>query len=71
MASTSTQPVSVSAHSQASDSKQALVSLSDKQDLDLLGRGLLNLGYTIVSTGGTASALEQAGIPVTKDEELT
>lgn len=71
MASTSTQPVSVSAHSQASDSKQALVSLSDKQDLDLLGRGLLNLGYTIVSTGGTASALEQAGIPVTKVEELT
>jgi phosphoribosylaminoimidazolecarboxamide formyltransferase / IMP cyclohydrolase len=27
--------------------------------------------YTIVSTGGTASAIEKAGIPVTKVEEIT
>ncbi|PKA56063.1 phosphoribosylaminoimidazolecarboxamide formyltransferase / IMP cyclohydrolase [Apostasia shenzhenica] len=51
--------------------KQALISLSDKQDVDTLGRGLQELGYTIVSTGGTAKALEQAGIPVTKVEEVT
>ncbi|CAH1422716.1 unnamed protein product [Lactuca virosa] len=55
----------------ASGSKQALISLSDKKDLDLLATGLQELGYTIVSTGGTASALEKAGISVRKVEELT
>ncbi|XP_077243295.1 AICARFT/IMPCHase bienzyme family protein isoform X2 [Tasmannia lanceolata] len=54
-----------------SGNKQALLSLSDKQDLVFLGNGLQGLGYSIVSTGGTASALEQAGISVTKVEELT
>lgn len=39
--------------------------------MDLLATGLQELGYTIVSTGGTASALEKAGISVTKVEELT
>lgn len=48
-----------------------MISLSDKQDIDLLGRGLHELGYTIISTGGTAKALEQAGITVTKVEEVT
>ncbi|GJY74626.1 AICARFT/IMPCHase bienzyme family protein [Tanacetum coccineum] len=52
-------------------SKNALISLSDKKNLDLLAAGLQELGYTIVSTGGTASALEKAGISVTKVEELT
>lgn len=51
--------------------KRALLSLSDKTDLTLLGHGLQELGFTIVSTGGTASALENAGISVTKVEELT
>lgn len=51
--------------------KQALISLSDKQDLDILGRGLQELGYNIISTGGTAKALEQAGITVIKVEEVT
>lgn len=27
--------------------------------------------YSIVSTGGTASAIEEAGVPVTKVEEIT
>lgn len=51
--------------------KQALISLSDKTELAKLGNGLQELGYTIVSTGGTASALESAGVSVTKVEELT
>lgn len=51
--------------------KQALISLSDKKDLAVLGNGLQELGFTIVSTGGTASALENAGVSVTKVEELT
>ncbi|KAK9110389.1 hypothetical protein Sjap_018449 [Stephania japonica] len=58
-------------HSSGSGVKQALISLSDKHDLALLGKGLEALGYSIVSTGGTASALEEAGISVTKVEELT
>ncbi|KAI5410934.1 uncharacterized protein LOC127085862 [Lathyrus oleraceus] len=52
-------------------SKQALISLSDKKDLALVGNGLQELGFTIVSTGGTASALERAGVAVTKVEQLT
>ncbi|PSS34843.1 IMP cyclohydrolase [Actinidia chinensis var. chinensis] len=61
------------ADSQASGfgSKQALISLSDKKDLAFLGNGLQALGYTIVSTGGTASALNNAGVSVTKVEQLT
>ncbi|KAG9137735.1 hypothetical protein Leryth_020737 [Lithospermum erythrorhizon] len=54
-----------------SGKKQALISLSDKKDLDLLGKGLQDLGYTIVSTGGTASTLSNSGVSVTKVEELT
>lgn len=52
-------------------SKQALISLSNKKDLAFVGNGLQELGYTIVSTGGTASALESAGVAVTKVEQLT
>ncbi|KAF6171546.1 hypothetical protein GIB67_018070 [Kingdonia uniflora] len=58
-------------HTLMSGNKQALISLSNKQDLAFLGNGLLDLGYTIVSTGGTASALEEAGISVSKVEQLT
>ncbi|CAA7399452.1 unnamed protein product [Spirodela intermedia] len=54
-----------------SGGKQALISLSDKSDLAFLGKGLQDLGYTIVSTGGTASALEKAGVSVVKVEEVT
>ncbi|KAI5648435.1 hypothetical protein M9H77_34440 [Catharanthus roseus] len=57
--------------SKVSGRKHALISLSDKSDLAFLGKGLQELGYTIVSTGGTASALESVGVPVTKVEELT
>ncbi|KAK4438402.1 Bifunctional purine biosynthesis protein PurH [Sesamum alatum] len=57
--------------SKVSGKRQALISLSDKTDLALLGNGLQELGFTIVSTGGTASALESSGVTVTKVEELT
>ncbi|KAJ0080963.1 hypothetical protein Patl1_12250 [Pistacia atlantica] len=58
-------------HSSAPGKKQALISLSDKKDLAVLGTGLQELGYKIVSTGGTATALEKAGVSVTKVEQLT
>ncbi|KAK8505465.1 hypothetical protein V6N13_036917 [Hibiscus sabdariffa] len=64
-------PSELGPQSSASGNKQALISLSDKKDLTLLGNGLQKLGYTIVSTGGTASALENAGVSVTKVEQLT
>uniref|UniRef100_A0A0A8ZCA3 MGS-like domain-containing protein n=1 Tax=Arundo donax TaxID=35708 RepID=A0A0A8ZCA3_ARUDO len=51
--------------------KQALISLSDKTDLANLGSGLQRLGFSIISTGGTASSLEAAGVNVTKVEEIT
>lgn len=38
---------------------------------DVVTAVLVNCSYTIVSTGGTASALESAGLSVTKVEELT
>lgn len=38
-----------------------LISVSDKDGLDILGQGLEELGWSILSTGGTAKALEQAG----------
>ncbi|CAJ1958803.1 unnamed protein product [Sphenostylis stenocarpa] len=61
----------IASSSSAPGSKQALISLSDKKDLAFVGNGLQELGYTIVSTGGTASALERAGVAVTKVEQLT
>ncbi|KAL6843156.1 hypothetical protein ACP4OV_026869 [Aristida adscensionis] len=51
--------------------KQALISLSDKTDLAILGTGLQRLGFSIISTGGTASSLEAAGVNVTKVEQIT
>ncbi|CAM8957699.1 unnamed protein product [Rhodiola kirilowii] len=55
----------------SSGEKRVLISLSDKKDLAFLGNGLQILGYTIVSTGGTAAALENIGVTVTKVEQLT
>ncbi|CAL9090750.1 unnamed protein product [Musa acuminata var. zebrina] len=51
--------------------KQALISLSDKRELAFLGNELQCLGYSIVSTGGTASSLEESGVSVTKVEDIT
>ncbi len=39
----------------------ALISVSDKNGLDRLGRGLEDSGWSILSTGGTARALKEAG----------
>ena len=44
--------------------KRALVSVSDKIGLESFVRGLTELGFEILSTGGTRKFLEQAGIPV-------
>ncbi len=44
---------------------RALLSVSDKRGLVELARGLVARGVELVSTGGTARALEGAGVPVT------
>jgi phosphoribosylaminoimidazolecarboxamide formyltransferase/IMP cyclohydrolase len=51
--------------------RRALLSLSDKSDLIPFARALADLGVELVSTGGTATALAAAGIPVVPIESLT
>ncbi len=51
--------------------QRALLSVSDKTGIVDLGRGLVGLGAEIVSTGGTAAALREAGVPVTPLSEVT
>ena len=51
--------------------RRALVSVYDKAGLAELAKALHTAGTEIVSTGSTARTIEQAGIPVTKVEELT
>ena len=45
--------------------------MSDKTGIVDLGRGLVARGFEIVSTGGTARALADAGLPVTSVSALT
>jgi phosphoribosylaminoimidazolecarboxamide formyltransferase/IMP cyclohydrolase len=49
----------------------ALISVSDKSRLDVLGRGLADLGWEILSTGGTARALRDAGCEVRDVSDFT
>jgi phosphoribosylaminoimidazolecarboxamide formyltransferase/IMP cyclohydrolase len=51
--------------------KQALISVSDKRGIAEFARELVGLGWRLISTGGTAKALAQAGVPVQKVEDRT
>ncbi len=51
--------------------KLALVSVSDKTGLADFVKQLDELGFEIVSTGGTARAVEEAGVKVVSVEKLT
>jgi len=51
--------------------RRALVSVSDKSGLAAFARALTGLGVEIVSTGGSAAALRDAGIAVRTVEEVT
>jgi phosphoribosylaminoimidazolecarboxamide formyltransferase / IMP cyclohydrolase len=50
---------------------RALLSVSDKTGLIEFAKGLSQLGWELISTGGTARALREAGLPVTDVSELT
>ena len=49
----------------------ALLSVSDKEGLVPLAQGLVAAGYRLLSSGGTAAALQAAGVAVTKVAEHT
>jgi phosphoribosylaminoimidazolecarboxamide formyltransferase/IMP cyclohydrolase len=51
--------------------RRALVAVYDKDGIVELARGLTELGVEVVSSGGTAATLRQAGIEVTAVEDVT
>ncbi|MGB4043432.1 MAG: hypothetical protein WBK18_05995, partial [Thermacetogeniaceae bacterium] len=51
--------------------KRAIISVSDKQGIVEFGKALVELGFHIVSTGGTARTLEEAGVEVQHVEKVT
>ncbi|MBX3664778.1 MAG: bifunctional phosphoribosylaminoimidazolecarboxamide formyltransferase/IMP cyclohydrolase [Burkholderiales bacterium] len=51
--------------------KQALISVSDKAGVVEFARGLAGLGVSLLSTGGTAKLLRDAGLEVTEVADYT
>lgn len=51
--------------------KNALISVSDKTGVVDFAKGLVDLGVTVYSTGGTLKAIQEAGITAHAVEELT
>jgi phosphoribosylaminoimidazolecarboxamide formyltransferase/IMP cyclohydrolase len=51
--------------------RRALISVHEKEGIEHLARGLHELGFGIVSSGGTAAHLEELGLPVTRVEDVT
>ena len=49
----------------------ALISVSDKTGVADLAAALVALGFNLLSTGGTAKLLQDAGLPVTEVAEVT
>jgi phosphoribosylaminoimidazolecarboxamide formyltransferase / IMP cyclohydrolase len=54
----------------ASPEQNALISVFDKTGIESFGEGLVDLGWNIYSSGGTAKRLDAAGVPVTDVKEL-
>jgi phosphoribosylaminoimidazolecarboxamide formyltransferase/IMP cyclohydrolase len=50
---------------------RALLSLTDKTGVVPFAQGLVDLGFELLSTGGTAKALRDAGLPVLDVAEVT
>jgi len=51
--------------------KKAIISVSDKRRVVEFAKGLAELGFEIISTGGTYKTLKEAGIKVTYISEVT
>ncbi len=54
-----------------STTRRALLSVTNKKDVTKLGHRLSDLGFVLVSTGGTARALRDAGLTVVDVSEIT
>ncbi len=52
-------------------SKRAIISVSNKEGVVEFARGLSEMGYEIVSTGGTFKTIKEAGVPVRYVTEIT
>jgi phosphoribosylaminoimidazolecarboxamide formyltransferase/IMP cyclohydrolase len=50
---------------------RALISVWDKEGIDTFAAALSELGWELVSSGGTATFLEQQGLAVTRVEDVT
>jgi len=50
---------------------RALISVSDKRGIVPFAQGLVELGWDLISTGGTFATLRAAGVPVTAVETVT
>ncbi len=50
---------------------RALISVSDKRGIVQFARGLVDLGWEIISTGGTGAALLAGDVPVTFVDDVT
>ena len=50
---------------------RALISVSDKRGIVGFARGLIDLGWEIISTGGTSATLRGAGLAVTPVDQVT
>ena len=51
--------------------RRALISVSDKTGILEFARELTDMGFEVLSTGGTMAALKGAGIPVTSVSDIT
>ena len=51
--------------------KRALISVSEKQGILEFAKELVNLGFEIISTGGTKKTLQEQGVPVLSVSDVT
>src|SRR5699024_4677518 len=51
--------------------KCALISVSNKENIESFAKGLVEQDYEIISTGGTLTAIQDAGIPARSVEAVT
>ena len=51
--------------------RRALLSVTDKTGIVEFARGLVEAGFAVLSTGGTARALADAGIPTQEVADYT
>lgn len=57
--------------SEFKNKKRVLISVYDKTGIVSFAKELINLGWEIISTGGTAKVLKEAGIKVIPIEKIT